>query len=269
MTRRLESPRVMLGIQALSIWPIWLWLARRLGHPEHAACMVAAASGLIFLLLHTKKSGPAEGNRPYIVFTSIGLMLLYVVLLTFTPTFIAAFPAILCTVMLAAATRGPLTRTPPAIWGLALLLLPTVPVLQEVVGYPLRIVASHIGALMLNLTGSPVQVHGVALVLGKSTVLVDAACSGVRMLWSMGFVCFLVGGLRGLKLPALLAASALALVLVVLANAMRVASLFYLETDILPGFAALPHAGVGIVVFTLAIVGQIGGIEWLASRQQR
>lgn len=264
---RIRAQWVVPCVQAASVWPVWLWLAGRLKSSEHAFCMTTAIAGVAFIVLRERKKYQAEELSLPLIYTAVVLMSLYVVLTFFTPTFISAFPAIVCTALLSVASCVPISVIPVSVWGLVLLILPTVPVLQEFVGYPMRVIATYIAASLLSLQGLSIHVRGVGLGLGTETVLVDAACSGIRMLWTMAFVCFLLSGLYRLRWSSLIVACGVTALLVLIANAIRVTALFYIEAGLAPFRGDLFHAGIGLVIFVLAVLVQIGGIRWLASRQ--
>ena len=94
-------------------------------------------------------------------------------------------------------------------------------------------------------------------------ILVDAPCSGIRMLW-VGMAMFCIGAARaGLRWRPFLAGFAVAVAVIVAANSVRCALVFVEEA----GIAEVPegwHTGVGLAVFActgcllLAFAGRLG-----------
>ena len=145
--------------------------------------------------------------------------------------------------------------------------LPLIASLQFYLGFPLRILATEVAAVLLRAGGLPLVVEGAALRLGPDVIGVDAPCSGVKMLWAGGLV--ISARVAALELSGRWAvlAFASAVIALVLANGIRAAALFYSEAELLP----LPdwgHSAVGIVVFgmTAALLLQVS--RYLAERQR-
>jgi exosortase/archaeosortase family protein len=136
----------------------------------------------------------------------------------------------------------------PGVWGLLLLSVPLVASLQFYLGYPLRAVVGWLAAGLIDLTGFSVMAEGTVLNWGGSIIEIDAACSGIKMLWAAGYLTFTLSCAYQLTSTRTTAMALGALAAVVLANAVRSAALFYLEA----GVVQLPtwsHTGAGMVVF--------------------
>ena len=90
----------------------------------------------------------------------------------------------------------------------------------------------------------------------------DAPCSGVNMLWA-GLLLTLMGCVL-LRLGALKVAIALVLsvALAIACNVLRAASLFYVETGLVPDAPGWWHDGIGIAAFVLSAVVTL----WLLGR---
>jgi len=157
-------------------------------------------------------------------------------------------------------------RPHAAALGLALLALPALPTAQFVLGFPLRAAAGEIAARLLQLCGLAVVREGVSLRLAERLVAIDAPCSGVNMLWMAVLLALVLAALGGASTArtALLATTAAALA--VAGNALRAASLFFVES----GIVALPagvraesvHGALGVVAFVIAA----GPLAWMALR---
>src|SRR5262245_63492099 len=70
------------------------------------------------------------------------------------------------------------------VWGLLLLSLPVVASLQFYLGFPMRAVVARLAAPMLQINGFAVVAEGASLNWNGDPILIDAPCSGVKMLWT-------------------------------------------------------------------------------------
>ncbi len=159
------------------------------------------------------------------------------------------------------AVGGLLTRVgaPPAVAGLLLMSLPVMASLDFYAGYPLRWLVSHSNALLLSTMGLTVEAKGVVLHWGDREVIVDAPCSGLRMLWFGGYLTFFTGALYRLRWGAMLLLAAFGFILVVVGNGLRSLVLFFPESGI-SGMVHFPdwaHAVVGLVIFAAIALGLI------------
>jgi exosortase/archaeosortase family protein len=240
MDRRLTL--ALLAAQAAAFWPVWSWYARRLQDPSDEPWGLLALGALAVLSFAT-----ASGVRARSLAVPALLTAAYAAAYPWVPPLARLMLALAaCASTLAALTGGhPLH---PSRLALAALATPLVPTLQFVAGYPLRVAAGELAALMLRASGLPVAREGVLLALGDAIVQIDAPCSGVRMLWAGLFLAAVVSW--RLRAPASAACLAAAVVAVVLANALRAAALFLPEAGLLrvPPFV---HEAVGLVAFAL------------------
>ncbi|URW76190.1 archaeosortase/exosortase family protein [Sphingomonas donggukensis] len=135
---------------------------------------------------------------------------------------------------------------------LALLALPILPTLDVLAAYPLRRVSAMLTVAMLRLNGIGVGLEGVALRWHGRELLFDGPCSGVRMLWATLVLACVLAMVRRARPAAFAAILAGAVGVAILGNALRAASLFYLEEGFvaLPGDAAM-HEVVGLAAFAL------------------
>lgn len=142
---------------------------------------------------------------------------------------------------------GPERRRAWALLPLAFSILPLGPSLDFFCAYPLRRVSGVIAERML---WGCAHLEGVSLSDGAHTVLLDAPCSGIRMLGVGLLFASLLAlhlGLPAARTILLLAVSA---GLVVLANALRTASLFLVETRFPQGHFF--HTAIGLIIFAAA-----------------
>lgn len=240
MDRRLTL--TLLVGQAAAFWPVWSWYARRMLDPSDEPWGLVALAALAALSFAT-----AAGVRARSFAVPAALTAVYAAAYPWVPPLGRLTLALAaCAATLATLTGGrPLH---PSRLALAALATPLVPTLQFVAGYPLRVAAGELAAVLLRASGLPVAREGVLLALGDAVVQIDAPCSGVRMLWAGLFLAAVVSWrLRASASATCLAAAAVA---VVLANALRSAALFLPEAGLLrvPAFV---HEAVGLVAFAL------------------
>jgi exosortase/archaeosortase family protein len=190
-----------------------------------------------------------------------GLLILYAATYALLPPIVRAALAISATLYclhLAALHERPL----PAFWGLVALSLPVLPSLQFVLAYPMRVVSAALTVGLLRLQGLAIERQGTFLVWQGEMVQFDAPCSGVSMLWA-GLLLTLLGCII-LRLSAarMLTALAAAAALAVAGNALRAASLFYVEAGLIADAPAWWHDGIGLAAFALSSAATL----WLLVR---
>jgi exosortase/archaeosortase family protein len=118
--------------------------------------------------------------------------------------------------------------------------------LQFVLGYPLRFVVARCSAFLLH--GFGVVAHGTSLHWAGETVLVDAPCSGLRMLWMALFLALTLAALQSLRATRTLLVVVYAVAAAFVGNVLRATALFFTETGLVP-CPAWVHEGAGIVAF--------------------
>ena len=133
------------------------------------------------------------------------------------------------------------------LFGLALLALPVLPLFETQLGLPLRLISAGGAAGLLRVSGFEVVAVGAALDEAGRIVSVDEPCAGLAMLWTGLLVTFVGANLWRLGNGATIAGAALAVLVLVAANALRTASLFVVETRPL-GLPAWMHPAVGLFV---------------------
>ena len=132
--------------------------------------------------------------------------------------------------------------------------LPVIASLQFYLGYPLRSLTTAGAELTLNLMGLAVERSGTALLWQGQTVLVDAPCSGVRMLWTgAALACALALHRDAIGWRGLATLLAVATAAALLANVLRAAALFVVETRDSP-LPAFIHPTIGAATFALTAV---------------
>ena len=206
---------------------------------------------LAAVILSWPRAGLRLDLRDPLLAAATALTLLYAVLAPFAPPLLRALAALGALGCSWISLSGARARSAAVICLLALA-VPVIASLQFYAGYPMRIITAGGATALLNLFGAEVVQQGTQMMAGEHLVIVDAPCSGVRMLWTAAALCCVLAGLRARVSWRELSVSLLFVIPVVLvANAIRAALLFLLETasEPPPGFL---HAGVG--VFTFAVV---------------
>ncbi len=149
------------------------------------------------------------------------------------------------------------------VWGLLLLALPVVASLQFYLGFPMRALVAKLAAPMLQLNGFAVAAEGASLNWNGDPILIDAPCSGVKMLWTGFYLTFALACYYRLNAKRTALACAAAFGAIIIGNTFRAAALFYVEAGApnlrLPGWT---HEGVGLVVFAATAIA----IAWMAMK---
>lgn len=256
------TPKRALLLQVAASWPVWLWLWWRLTVcPNERWELLPIAAVLAVVLLRRNNAEPANASNACLL--PALLTALYAACYPFLPDLfraVLAFTAL--TAGLSVAILG--TRFHPGLWGLMLLSLQLHNGLQFYLGYPLRVICAAAAALLLRFSGFDVIREGICLNWSGERVLVDAPCSGVKMLWAAVFLVCLLSCLYRLSSWATLRVAVWAFLAVILANVWRAAALFFLETELIAA-PAWSHAGIGVLIFVAASVF----IMWSAERVHR
>ncbi len=234
---------------ALCFWPVWRWYVARMTDGSDEPWGIAALAAVILLTWRSPRTWTVKTDDR-LLWSATLLTLAYVAAVPTSPPLVRAalaMAALACSWISVTGVRSKLA--PVAV--LFALSLPVIASLQFYLGYPLRSITTAGAELTLNVLGLAVERSSTALLWQGQTVLVDAPCSGVRMLWTgAALACALALhrdaiGWRGLA--ALLAVAAAA---ALLANVLRAAALFVVETrdSPLPGFI---HPTIGAATFAL------------------
>ena len=230
----------------VAFWPVWLWYCERMLDPSDPSW--GAVSLLLLISVLVKRASDKSSGDLRLPLAGL---VIYIVTFSIVPPLIRASVAVFVLVSWASGRMfGDTLRL--SLLGLGLLSLPVLASFQFYFGYPLRLVVSNASSLLLRAAGLNVHTEGAGLVWMGRSVMVDAPCSGVNMLWaSLLFVC----GLAAIKNTGnrqTVVLVSLTLVATVMANILRASSLFYLEADIVsaPSWA---HSFLGLVCFGLLV----------------
>ncbi|HSH39958.1 MAG TPA: archaeosortase/exosortase family protein [Chthoniobacterales bacterium] len=224
---------------ALAVWPVWRWYVMRTVDGSDEPCGVIALA--TFLAIRLRERGSSSLRERDFMAPAV-LIGLYVA----TFHYLSPLPrAIIAASAFASLLRG---RTVIAESGLIALSLPVIATLQFYAGYPLRLIAAEGSALVLRALDLSVTREGSSLHWRGETIMVDGPCSGVRMLWVGLYLAAALASWTRLDNRRSTLLFAVAFVVVVFANVLRAALLFFKETCvvILPEWT---HSGVGVLVF--------------------
>jgi exosortase/archaeosortase family protein len=259
---RLIRAETLLAVELLAFWPVWRWYVHRLNdQSDEAWGIVALVTALTFIFWHKRENGSAFSAPPRLMLPAT-LLLCY----SLSYHFLSPLPRAAIAVTAIAATVSAMRfgrRLHPGIWGLLLLALPAVASLQFYLGFPMRAVVAMLAAPMLQINGFAVTAVGASLNWNGVPILIDAPCSGVKMLWTGFYLTCALACYFKLDAKRTALACAAALAVIVIGNTFRAAALFYVES----GAANLPlpdwtHEGVGVVVFAATAIA----IAWMTMK---
>jgi len=157
---------------------------------------------------------------------------------------------------------------PPAVCLFPFLSLPLLATADFYLGYPLRLLVAEGSGALLRIAGWPVGVSGVGLAWEGRQVMVDAPCSGLKMLWFGAWMTLVAAGLCRLGPVALFRLGLTALFLLVGFNIVRAAALFFPESGLLT-LPAWGHGAIGGFFFFLAGGSILAAAHQLQTRSLR
>ncbi|MFO0207827.1 MAG: archaeosortase/exosortase family protein, partial [Betaproteobacteria bacterium] len=249
LTRALAQPLAALALLLLALWPHLAWMARRLTDGSDEPWGVLAIATVLALVARDARRLVLPGSA--VLAASLAL----VAASHLAAPWLLPLPA-------AARARGGLARfraralpqrCGAALATLVLLALPVIASLQFYLGYPLRVATAQAAAPLLRLMGLEVVPAGAALAWRELTVLIDAPCAGIGMLWVGSYTAALLSYLNAAS-TGRAARNALAAAAIVFgANVLRNVALFFPEAGLVPRWPVL-HDGVGLAVFALALL---------------
>lgn len=254
-----HSPLWLAGLQLAALWPHWMWMARRTldgsDEPWGVIAMLTLA-GLVLIDRHRLNAHPSEASL-----VAAGLLTLLAAWgSAYLPPIVAAALAMLA---LAALLAGllPFERPRAPLAVLALLALPLAASLNFYLGYPLRWLCAQGSAALLSLIGWSVTPEGAALLWNGKTILVDAPCAGIAMLWVGLYAAALLSYLHGASVLRTAFNLSAAAAIVLIGNTVRNAALFFKEAGVvqLPNWT---HEGIGLLVFVLMFLAMYWLFSW-------
>jgi len=257
----MAHPFALVAAQAVGRWPIWEWYVRRVSDGSDEPWGLLALGGVL-LVLRAQRGNLRQEPQPSAL---LGAGLL-TVLCAVSSLWLPPLPrAVLGVSALGLTLAAILDRRRPLLplWVMLLLSLPVVSSLQFYLGYPLRAFTAWGSGGLLAMVGLGVVQTGTALTWLGRTVLVDAPCSGIRMLWVGMFLTTLLSYLTRASLNRFALNAAVALLVILAANVLRNTVLFVKEADIIH-LPAWTHAGTGLLAFLLTSLLIAGVTRWRA-----
>lgn len=250
MTASLHRLRALLATRGAALaallvagWPVLRWYALRLRDgTDEPYGLAALAAALLFAPWPAWRETLSPSRHRVLAFA----LLVYCAAFPFAPPLARAF-LFVGALGLAAAPRGfALAWT-----ALLALSLPIVATLQFYLGYPLRVLTATLCAPLLGLGGLHVEAAGTTLAWAGERVIVDTPCSGLRMLWTGLVFAAVLACRHRLDTRAALALFRHAALAVFVANTLRAAAVFCLETRLWPN-PPWAHETAGLALFALA-----------------
>jgi len=259
----LTHPFALIALQAVSLWPIWQWYARRLveGADESWGLL---ALGVALVLLWRQRGNLRREPEPALLLGAGILTVLSAVTVLWLHPLPRAVLGLSALALVLAAIRD---RSRPLLplWVLLLLSLPVVSSmqLQFYLGYPLRVFTAWASGRVLALLGLEVVQAGTALTWMGRTVLVDAPCSGIQMLWVGMFLTAHLSYLARASAGRFAVNAVVAFLIIATGNVWRNSLLFVKEAGIL-SLPAWTHEAVGLLAFLLVSLLIVGFSRWRA-----
>ena len=251
---------VLLGALLLSLWPHWAYVARRMvnGSDEPWGILALVTALVLLVRERTALAVPTRSALAACAFVAVAAALAHLTL----PDLIAAAIAMLALglFLVHALPRRPAT---PLI-ALLLLALPIVASLQFYLGYPLRALTAQTTTVLLSLAGIGASASGASIEYQGTTVLVDAPCAGIGMLWVGSCTAALLSWLNRADAKRTLVNAGAAGALVLVANVVRNTLLFFPQAALVH-WPAWSHGAVGLAALALAVVP----IVFITSRTSR
>ena len=267
-----------------TIWPFFLWCGQRYADRSDDPLGILALLALgisLFVRLRTKNVSqdaaqePSSGTTKIVSKAShkfdisiLVVLSVYIVSIPFASKLVQASIAL----TLLGLTMGNSVRLGRLVlgdWILLYLTLPIVASLNFYLGYPLRALITQLAAGMLRFEGFQVSGQGTMLIWNAQFVEVDAPCSGLKMLWLSIFMAGAFSSFYRFNARRTMILMTTSIVGAVVANLLRVESLFFLENRIIDGtnWHELMHQGIGVSVFVLLLAVVFLAAHKLAAEQ--
>ncbi len=247
----------LLATLLAALWPHWVWMARRLTDGSDEPWGILAIVTVCLLVARDRHRLVLPSRHA--LAASGALAVAAAIMQFFAPPIFAAGAAMLALAVFLASALPQRPAAPLAT--LLALALPVIASLQFYLGFPLRALTAHAAVPLLQAAGVDAHTAGAALQWNDITVLVDPPCAGIGMLWVGSFVAALLSYLNGASARRSLINGLAAAALVLVANVLRNAVLFFPEA----GLAHWPeavHRAVGLAAFALAIAPLIVFTHW-------
>ncbi|MDX1914875.1 MAG: archaeosortase/exosortase family protein [Methylophilus sp.] len=239
----------LLASTLLATWPQWLWMVRRNSDGSDDPWGIVALLTIVALVYADKD----QLQVPQVSALSVTALLAVTATATWggvPPILSTAIALLACTWLIA--QMLPKARALSPLLVLAMLALPLVASLNFYLGYPLRWFCAYSTSVMLSVLGTETTPAGASLWWNGKTILIDAPCAGIAMLWIGLYLGALFSYLNSAQTLRTLINLSMTGALVILANVTRNTLLFYKES----GMVDLPHwthEAIGLVTFALFV----------------
>lgn len=239
-----------LALHALALWPHGEWAARRVADGSDDPLGVAALAVLLLWLWLTRESLRAMPRLRWL--GAAGALTIAATATLFVAPPLAA--AVIAALAISAHVVAWLPDRSPraALAGLALLALPLIASLQFYAGYPLRVITAQFSAWLLQAAGMAADRSGAAMTVSNQLVIVDAPCSGVQMAWLAYFAACSMALLTQRHDGAFVRRLPLVGFAVLTGNVLRNTMLVALEARP-DGLATWAHEAIGIVWLVIVV----------------
>ena len=154
-----------------------------------------------------------------------------------------------------------------------LFMIPLPAIVFNQLAFPLQLLASRLGEVVISATGVPVLREGNVLLLPGTTLEVAEACSGIRSLLSLLMLAIVLGYFTERRAGPRAAIAVAAVPIAVIANAIRVAGTglasYWISPAVAEGFF---HSFSGWLMFVVALAGLLAvhrGLELARGRALR
>jgi exosortase/archaeosortase family protein len=247
--RAVRPVTALLAGLALALWPHWIYMARRMldGSDEPWGILALATALVLVVRDRAQLSVPTRSALVATAALAVGAAAASLVL----PDLAAAALAMLALALFLVHALPNRPATP--LVALLLLALPVVASLQFYLGFPLRVFTAHATTLVLSLAGVETSAAGASILHQGTTVLVDAPCAGIGMLWIGSYTAALLSYLARAGGANTATNAVIAALLVLIANLVRNTALFFPEAGLVH-WPAWSHQAIGLAALALAIV---------------
>lgn len=254
--------RLALLLFVMACWDGWRLLAGRIDQGPEAAIILAVAliAGFGFAW---RQLGP---ERRVGVVPVAGILLCYAAAALFGTALVQIGIAVCGVIIIIHFGMGG-GRLPVGWIVAAMLLMPVLPTLDFFLAWPMRRLSAMLTAAMLRLNGFPVGVEGVAISWRGRLLLFDGPCSGIRMLWAALLLTSLLAILTQMPPRRTMVALLCTALAAIPTNAIRAASLFFVESGFLPQMQGpIMHEALGIAAFAMLAALLFWGFRGEAAR---
>jgi exosortase len=240
---------------------MWQWYMSRLGEATDESWGLLALGGALGLLWG-ERGNLRRQPQPALLLGAGMLTLVSGLAAPWLPMLVRAVLGVSALgLTLAAVLNGPRPLLP--LWALLLLPVITAMQLQFYLGYPLRAFTAWGSREVLALLGLDVMQAGTVLTWMGRTVLVDAPCSGIRMLWVGMFPTALLSYLTRASVGRFTLNAVVAFLIILAGNVLRNSLLFVKEAQIVV-LPAWTHEATGLLAFLLTSLLIVGFTRWRA-----